>query len=262
MRSPLIRRFIVTDANSQKTTARELLTLAWPMVVSQGAFALMIFTDRFFLSMVSPTHMGAALGGGVASYFCMSLFIGALSYANALVAQYFGQQAFEKCTRVLTQGLLLCALADPLLVVMGFGAMQLFTLMGHAPEQIELEESYFLILLWGAIAALVKTCFGSYFTRYRAHALRDGGRRAERRDQHPAHLSARVRGAVPCRLSGSLAPPGRPSRAASSPLPFSRASTFAASTACTSPSLHPSTWTAAFSDAGCASAYPRASSSS
>lgn len=164
MRTLQIGRPTVNDANTQKTTARELLVLAWPMVVSQGAFALMIFTDRFFLSMVSPTHMGAALGGGVASYFCMSLFIGALSYANALVAQYFGQQAYEKCTRVLTQGLLLSVLSFPLLVLMGFGAMQLFTLMGHAPEQIELEERYFLILLWGAIAPLVKTCFGSYFT--------------------------------------------------------------------------------------------------
>ena len=52
---------------------RELLILAYPMVVSQGAFAVMIFTDRYFMSLVSPTHMGASLGGGVASFFCMSL---------------------------------------------------------------------------------------------------------------------------------------------------------------------------------------------
>ena len=73
-----------------RVTLRELLVLAYPMVVSQGAFALMIFTDRYFMSLISPTHMAASLGGGVASYFCMSLFIGVLSYANALVAQYFG----------------------------------------------------------------------------------------------------------------------------------------------------------------------------
>ena len=58
------------------------------MVISQGAFAVMIFTDRFFMSQVSPTHMAASLGGGVASFFCMSLFISVLSYTNALVAQF------------------------------------------------------------------------------------------------------------------------------------------------------------------------------
>ena len=155
----------MTDGHpQQKTTARELLVLAWPMVVSQGAFALMIFTDRYFLSMVSPTHMGAGLGGGVASYFCMSLFVGALAYANALVAQYFGQQAYAKCSRVLTQGVLLSLLSVPLLLAMGYLVVRLFTLMGHDAEQVALEETYFFILLHGAVVHLVKTCFGSYFT--------------------------------------------------------------------------------------------------
>ena len=164
MRAPSDEAGSVTDAPPHKTTARELLVLAWPMVVSQGAFALMIFTDRYFLSMVSPAHMGAGLGGGVASYFCMSLFIGALSYANALVAQYFGQQAWGKCSRVLTQGVVLSVLSVPLLLAMGYLAVHLFTLMGHGPEQVALEETYFLILLHGAVVNLVKTCFGSYFT--------------------------------------------------------------------------------------------------
>ena len=90
------------------------------MVVSQGAFAVMIFTDRYFMSLISPTHMAASLGGGVASFFCMSLFIGILSYANALVAQYYGKKELEKCTRVVTQGLVLCLGFVPTLLVIGY----------------------------------------------------------------------------------------------------------------------------------------------
>lgn len=164
MREPPREHDVMNDQAERSSTARELLVLAWPMVVSQGAFALMIFTDRFFLSMVSPVHMGASLGGGVASYFCMALFIGALSYANALVAQYFGQQAFARCARVLTQGLLLCAASWPLLLALGYLVVHLFTLMGHAPDQIALEERYFMILIHGAVVMLVKTCFASYFS--------------------------------------------------------------------------------------------------
>ena len=68
------------------TTLRELARLSLPMVVSQGAFAVMVFTDRWFMSLIDPTHIAAALGGGVASFFCFSLFIGVITYANALVA--------------------------------------------------------------------------------------------------------------------------------------------------------------------------------
>ena len=68
---------------------RELLSISFPMIVSQGAFAVMIFTDRYFMSMISPTHLAASLGGGVASFFCLSLFVGVLSYSNALVAQAY-----------------------------------------------------------------------------------------------------------------------------------------------------------------------------
>ncbi len=147
-----------------RTTVKELLTLAYPMVISQGAFAVMIFTDRYFMSLVSPTHMGASLGGGVASFFCMSLFIGVLSYGNALTAQYFGQEQFHKCSRVVTQGLLLTLFFAPLLVAIGYLSLGLFEFMGHAPEQVVLEQQYFIILIWGTSFSLAKTCIASYFS--------------------------------------------------------------------------------------------------
>ena len=52
-----------------KETLRELVIIALPMVVSQGTFAVMIFTDRYFMSQIDPMHMAAALGGGVATFF-------------------------------------------------------------------------------------------------------------------------------------------------------------------------------------------------
>ena len=75
------------------TTLRELFRLSLPMVVSQGSFAVMIFTDRWFMSHLDAAHIAATLGGGVASAFCLSLFIGLITYANALVAQYYGAGA-------------------------------------------------------------------------------------------------------------------------------------------------------------------------
>lgn len=147
----------------EKETMSQLLSIAYPMVVSQGAFAVMIFTDRYFMSLISPTHMAASLGGGVASFFCMSLFIGILSYANALVAQYYGAKELEKCTRVVTQGLILCVGFIPSLLIIGYFTGSLFSIMGHAPELEILEKKYFYILIFGSGIGLIKTCFASYF---------------------------------------------------------------------------------------------------
>ena len=57
-----------------RETFSELFKLAVPMVVSQGTFAVMIFTDRLFMSRIDPTHMAAALGGGVALFFSFCFF--------------------------------------------------------------------------------------------------------------------------------------------------------------------------------------------
>jgi MATE family multidrug resistance protein len=75
-----------------RATLSELFRLALPMVVSQGAFALMMFADRFFLSRLSSTHVAASMGGGVSFWVCLCFFNGLAAYSNALVAQYYGRR--------------------------------------------------------------------------------------------------------------------------------------------------------------------------
>ncbi|MBT8085442.1 MAG: MATE family efflux transporter [Woeseia sp.] len=141
----------------------ELLRLALPMVVSQGAFALMIFTDRYFMSQIDPVHMAAALGGGVASFFSFCFFLGLLSYANALAAQYLGAGEIEKCAKVVTQGMIMTVMSLPVLTLIAFLVAGIFESMGHEPVQVALERTYYLILMSGVLVTLAKTCIASYF---------------------------------------------------------------------------------------------------
>ncbi len=82
------------------TTLRELARLSLPMVVSHGSFAVMVFSDRWFLAQIDSVHVAAAMGGGVAMFFCISFFIGLITYANALVAQYYGASLLESVATV------------------------------------------------------------------------------------------------------------------------------------------------------------------
>ena len=152
----------VTHHFSRKALA-ELLRLALPMVVSQGTFAVMIFTDRYFMSQIDPVHMAAALGGGVASFFSFCFFIGLLGYANAMAAQYLGAGEPEKCPKVVTQGLVITVMSAPFLTLITFLVAGIFEGMGHEPEQVELERTYYLILMSGVLVTLAKTCVSSYF---------------------------------------------------------------------------------------------------
>jgi MATE family multidrug resistance protein len=153
-----------TASSTAKGTTRELLDLALPMVVSQGSFAIMVFCDRWFLSFLGPEYMSAAMGGGVAAFFTISLFMGVMSYANAMVAQYYGAGELHKCPRVVSQGLIMAAACLPFIGLITYGVYHLFGVIGHAPEQLALERVYYLILMLGAIFNLGKACIASYFT--------------------------------------------------------------------------------------------------
>jgi MATE family multidrug resistance protein len=141
----------------------ELLRLSLPMVISQGAFAVMVFFDRWFLSLIDPVHMASALGGGVASFFSISLFVGVLAYGNALVAQYFGAGSYDRCPEVVTQGLLLGLASLPLVAVVAWLVYDLFAAMGHDARQVELERRYYLVLMYGCYFNFARTCLGGYF---------------------------------------------------------------------------------------------------
>jgi MATE family multidrug resistance protein len=146
-----------------KDTMIELMRIAIPMIVSQGTFAVMIFTDRYFMSQIDPVHMAAALGGGVAAYFSFCFFAGLFSYANALAAQYLGAGEIEKCPKVVTQGFIMIAMSVPVLIVITLLVAGIFQGMGHDPEQVELERSYYQVLMLGTVLTLAKICISSYF---------------------------------------------------------------------------------------------------
>lgn len=123
----------------------------------------MIFTDRYFMSQIDPVHMAAALGGGVATFFSFCFFSGLFSYTNAMAAQYLGAREEAKCSKVVTQGMIMTLMSIPLLIIITFSVAGIFEGMGHDPIQVELERSYYMILMLGTPVFLAKICIASYF---------------------------------------------------------------------------------------------------
>ncbi|RMD76443.1 MAG: MATE family efflux transporter, partial [Lentisphaerae bacterium] len=144
--------------------ARLLLQIAFPMIVSQGAETLMMFVDRLFLARLSPVHLAAAMGAGIAMFTMTTFFVGVLGYVNAMVAQYFGVNKMAEAGRAAGQGIIFACLSYPLALILTLGVIPLLQYVGHTPEQILLEKQYIQVLAWGTILFLLRTALGSFFS--------------------------------------------------------------------------------------------------
>ena len=142
----------------------QLLVIAMPMVVSQTCDTVMMFTDRLFLSQLSPVHMAASMSGGLTMFMFMTFFMGLTGYATALVAQYLGSGNEEKCAVVTTQALIICLIAYPIMLACIPIGHWLFEFIGHNEQQLELSVVYFDILMFGTIIGLARNSFNAFFS--------------------------------------------------------------------------------------------------
>ncbi len=142
---------------------RVLLGIAFPMIVSSAAETVMMFVDRIFLSRLSPTHLSAALGGGLTAFMTFTFFLGVVGYVNALVAQQFGAKTPHKCGRAGAQGLILGAMSYPFILALIPIVGNLFEIVGHEEQQVALEVSYFKILALGSLFGLLRTALSGFF---------------------------------------------------------------------------------------------------
>jgi MATE family multidrug resistance protein len=147
----------------QNPNLKSLLYIALPMVISQASETVMLFVDRLFLSMLGKSYISAAMSGGLSSFVFMSLFIGTVGYVNALSAQYFGAEKKENCIKTVTQGFRLSIIFYPLALVLIPLMGKFFTVSGHSTQQIDLEFTYFRILMFGGILILFRTVLAGFF---------------------------------------------------------------------------------------------------
>ncbi len=75
---------------------REVLRVAFPLILSTGSWSLQQFIDRMFLTWYSPEAIAASMPAGMVSWTLASLFMGTAAYVNTFVAQYYGARRMER----------------------------------------------------------------------------------------------------------------------------------------------------------------------
>jgi len=143
---------------------KELLILAFPMVISTACDGIMTFTDRLFLSRVGPEQMNAALGGGVTMQMLTFFFVGLTGYSTALVAQYLGAGEKQNTTKAAFQAILVTIVAWPVILLLKPLTIAYFHFMEISENQIDYQVQYLNILAWGSIFGMMRYTLGCYFT--------------------------------------------------------------------------------------------------
>lgn len=138
-----------------KKDMAEVLSTAWPMMLSTGLFSITLFVDRMLLYRYSEGSAAAAMAAGTLFWAITCLPSGVCGYTNAFVAQYLAAKRPERAMLVVWQGLLLGLAVAPLLVIFGILSHRFFLWSGHKPSMALAESQYFCWLVPGACASVV-----------------------------------------------------------------------------------------------------------
>lgn len=143
---------------------REILTIAFPLILSTGSWSIQQFVDRMFLSWYSEDSLAAAMPAGILNFSFICVFIGTVSYAGTFVSQYTGAKEDRRIGRVLSHSLYLSFIGALMMLLIAPFSPHIFRLIGHDASLQPLETTYFRILSFGALGPILSAAFAGFFT--------------------------------------------------------------------------------------------------
>ena len=142
---------------------REVLILAYPLILSQMSFTIQVFVDRLFLTWYSAEAVAGAVTALFAVWAVMGLCIGAGEYATTFIAQYLGAGRPERIGATIWQGIYFAAASGAVIAALQPLAVPVFAFAGHAEELRVHEVAYARILLAGGFPIVLMATLASFF---------------------------------------------------------------------------------------------------
>lgn len=142
---------------------KELMKIAWPLIISSGTFAVLNFFDRYFLAQYNEDAFRASLPSGILFFTLVCGFMALAGYANVFVAQFWGAGDKEGCARATAQGIFFSIISFPLILALVPVGIMCLRLSGHAPEVFALEVKYFRIVMWSGGGMVLSSALSSFF---------------------------------------------------------------------------------------------------
>lgn len=152
------------QAGGKRGYFKEVMQIAWPLIISSGTNAVMQFCDRVFLARYDSTSIQAALPAGVLSFTLCCLFQAVAGYSGTFAAQYCGAGDTRSTLKSAVQGLWISVLTLPLILLLIPAGYFIIDVCGHSLEVRAAEKLYFLILMLGGGLLSVNAALSGYFS--------------------------------------------------------------------------------------------------
>ncbi len=143
---------------------KQLLVLAWPLILSNSFTTIQVTIDRIYLSRYSPESLAAATSGLMIFWTPFILLQCTASYVSTFVAQYQGAQKTERIGAILWQAIYFCFLSGCLFLFLLPISGKIVALTGHSSSIQLLEEQYFYCLCWMALPNLLVATVSGFFS--------------------------------------------------------------------------------------------------
>jgi MATE family multidrug resistance protein len=142
---------------------REVLTLAYPLILSQMSFTVQVFVDRLFLTWYSAEAVAGAVTGLFVVWAVIGLCIGTGEYVTTFVAQYLGAGRPARIGAAVWQGIYFSIAAGGVTAALIPLVAPVFALAGHAEELRVHEVAYARLLLAGGFPVVLMATLASFF---------------------------------------------------------------------------------------------------
>jgi MATE family multidrug resistance protein len=142
---------------------REVLLIAYPLILGQMSFTLQTFVNRLFLTWYSREALAGAVTGLFVAISLIGLFSTTAEYLTTFVAQYMGAGRPERVGPVVWQGIYFSVLAGVCVAALSPLAGPLFRWAGHAPLVMAYEVAYTRIVMLGAFPVILMATLSTFF---------------------------------------------------------------------------------------------------
>ncbi|WP_422927352.1 MATE family efflux transporter [Singulisphaera sp. PoT] len=144
--------------------SRELIHLAFPLVVSQGFMTVQVFLDTVLLSWHDPGEMAASFPAVMWFWQLFGLLQVTAGYVSTFVAQYTGAGRSERVGPAVWQGIYFSIIAGLLILLLYPVVPMIIGIGGHTAAAQALEVTYLRCLCFAALPMLIMASVNGFFS--------------------------------------------------------------------------------------------------
>lgn len=143
---------------------KRIVKVSFPMLITNAAFAILLFCDRMMLAHYDLDAAGASMGAGTMSFTVQCFFAGVAVYTTTMVAQYFGAKDKKMVSVSVWQSLFFVWLVGSTVPFIS-RPVGLFILerAAHSANILEMEKTYFSYMAFYMIIPLTNIVLSSFF---------------------------------------------------------------------------------------------------